>query len=64
MAKGSSNEEVQDDPSMRESKDPNNPEEIDMEWEGEDEVGWSKFPLTDECHHYQQRKEVPWDIQK
>lgn len=22
------------------------------------------FPLTDECHHYQGKNEVPWDIQK
>ncbi|TVY80973.1 Trimethylguanosine synthase [Lachnellula suecica] len=22
------------------------------------------FPLTDECHHYQLREDVPWDIQK
>ena len=22
------------------------------------------FPLTDECHHYTQRNQVPWDIQK
>lgn len=22
------------------------------------------FPLTDECHHYEGKNEVPWDIQK
>jgi hypothetical protein len=22
------------------------------------------FPLTDQCHHYEQVSEVPWDIQK
>ena len=23
-----------------------------------------ELPLTDECHHYQGKNEVPWDIQK
>ncbi|KAH7328789.1 RNA cap guanine-N2 methyltransferase-domain-containing protein [Stachybotrys elegans] len=23
-----------------------------------------QLPLTDECHHYESKKEVPWDIQK
>ncbi|KAG9233241.1 RNA cap guanine-N2 methyltransferase-domain-containing protein [Amylocarpus encephaloides] len=27
-------------------------------------AGPDAFRLTDECHHYQKRREVPWDIQK
>jgi trimethylguanosine synthase len=23
-----------------------------------------KLPLTDNCHHYEGKHEVPWDIQK
>jgi trimethylguanosine synthase len=23
-----------------------------------------ELPLTDDCHHYQGKHEVPWDIQK
>lgn len=24
----------------------------------------AKLELTDECHHYEHKSEVPWDIQK
>lgn len=24
----------------------------------------ARLPLTDECHHYESKAEVPWDLQK
>ncbi|RDL34751.1 RNA methylase family protein-like protein [Venustampulla echinocandica] len=65
MAKSPSNEKSRNQSSTGETGNSNNstkkqsPQEDNMDLEEE-----TIFPLTDECHHYQQRKEVPWDIQK